>query len=55
MLSEFYIEALLVDDELADQVSEAWNAQILNDGATCIAWVLIAELSNDQYWDAGLS
>ncbi len=26
MLTEIYIEALLVDDELADQVWEAWDA-----------------------------
>ncbi len=25
MLAEIYIEALLVDDELADQVWEAWD------------------------------
>ncbi len=25
MLSETYIEALLVDEELADQVWQAWN------------------------------
>ncbi len=26
MLTEIYIEALLVDEELADQVWKAWNA-----------------------------
>jgi len=26
MLTEIYIEALLVDEELADQVWEAWDA-----------------------------
>jgi len=26
MLTEIYIEALLVDEELADQVREAWDA-----------------------------
>jgi len=25
MLTEIYIEALMVDEELADQVWEAWN------------------------------
>ncbi len=43
MLTEIYIEALLVDEELADQVWEAWDARELNDAAACIAWVLIVE------------
>jgi hypothetical protein len=42
MLTEFYIEALLVDEELSDQVWEAWDAGKLNDFAACIAWMLIA-------------
>ena len=54
MLTRIYIEALLVDEELADQIWEAWDAQILNDGAACIAWTLIAGLPAEQYWDAGL-
>ncbi len=41
MLTELYIEALLVDEELADQVWEAWDAENLDDGAACIAWMLI--------------
>jgi len=34
MLTEIYIEALLVDEELADQV---WDAGKLTDGAASIA------------------
>ncbi len=41
MLTETYIEALLVNEELADQVWEAWDARELNDAAACIAWMLI--------------
>ena len=41
MLTEIYIEALLVDGELADQVWEAGDARELNDAAACIAWMLI--------------
>ena len=41
MLSEIYIEALLVDPEAADQVWEAWDAGELNNAAACIAWTLI--------------
>ncbi len=44
MLTEIYIEALMVDEELADQVWEAWDAGKLNDGAVCIAWLLVAGL-----------
>ncbi len=37
MLAEIYIQALLVDEDLSDQVGEAWNAEKLTDGATYIA------------------
>ncbi len=43
MLAEIYIEALLVDEELADQVWEAWVAGEIDDQIACIAWVLIVE------------
>ncbi len=42
MLTETYIEALLVDEELADQVWEAWDADVIDDLAACWAWWLIA-------------
>ena len=38
MLTEIYIEALLVDEALADQV---WDAGGTDDETTCIAWMLI--------------
>ncbi len=44
MLTEIYIEALLVDEELADQVWEAWYSGEANDETACIAWILIAGL-----------
>ena len=47
MLTRLYIEALLADEELADQVWEAWDAgQADNQTAciACIAWMLIAML-----------
>ena len=43
MLTEIYIEALLVDKELADQVWKIWDAGKLNDVAACRAWMLIVE------------
>ena len=42
MLTEIYIEALLVDEDLADQVWGAWNAGEVDDQTVCIAWMLIA-------------
>ncbi len=42
MLTEIYIEAF--DEELADQVWEAWDADKADDLTACIAWMLIAML-----------
>jgi hypothetical protein len=42
MLTETYIEALLVDEDLADQVWGFWVAGIIPDELTGIAWRLIA-------------
>ena len=40
MLTETYIEALLVEKELADQV---WDNGEIDDQVACIAWMLIVE------------
>jgi len=42
MLTEIYIEALLVDEDLADQVWEAWDAGKADDQVAWLAWWLIA-------------
>ncbi len=42
MLIEIYIEALLVDEEAADEVWEAWKNEEIDDGLAAIAWKLIA-------------
>ena len=42
MLTEIYIEALLVDEELADQVWEAWDGGEIDDLTTFIVWSLLA-------------
>ncbi len=42
MLTEIYIEALLVDEELADQVWETWNKGEINHAVAYTAWILIA-------------
>ncbi len=41
MLTELYIEALLVDEELADQVWEAWDAGEIDNLGAYIAWLRI--------------
>jgi len=43
MLTEIYIEALLVDEELADQVWEAWDIEKVDSQIACVAWLLIAD------------
>ncbi len=45
MLAEIYIEALLVDEELADQVWAAWDADETDDQTAFPAWMLIAMLA----------
>ncbi len=42
MLTEIYIEALLVDEELADQVWEAWDKGEIDDQVAWLAWRLMA-------------
>ncbi len=44
MLTEIYIEALLVDKELADQVWECWQYGKISDVVACTAWMLIVGL-----------
>ncbi len=43
MFTEIYIEGLLVDEELADQVWEAWDAGEIDDQIACIAWMVKVE------------
>ncbi len=42
MLAEIYIDALLIGEELADQVWEAWDAGEINHAVAYTAWILIA-------------
>ncbi len=42
MLTEIYIEALLVYEELADLVWEAWDGGVIDDELTELAWLLLA-------------
>ena len=45
MLTQFYIEALLVDEGLADQVWEAWISGMIDHELASIAWLLVAALN----------
>ncbi len=45
MLTEFYIEALLVDEELADQVWEAWDGGEIDGATGLLMWLWIAYLT----------
>jgi len=45
MLSRAYIEALVVDEELADQV---WDAREIDDCAAYFAWLLISFSSSEK-------
>jgi len=41
MLTEIYIEALLVDEVLADEVWEAWDRGEIDDATAWLTWWLI--------------
>ncbi len=41
MLTRIYIEALLVDEELADQVWEAWDTGEIDGQGASVAWFLM--------------
>ena len=43
MLTDLYIDALLVDENLADQVWELWDADVIDCELAAIAWLLLPE------------
>jgi len=43
MLTEIYKEALLVNEDLADQVWEAWDKGEIDDQVTATIWLWIAD------------
>ena len=47
MLTEAYIQALLVDEELADLVWEVWNAGVITDDLAVLAWSTLAATGGD--------
>ncbi len=42
MLTENYIEALLVDEDRADQVWELWSTGVITDDLAALAWAKLA-------------
>ena len=48
MLTEAFIEALPVDEELTDQVWELWNSGLIDDEISTVAWWLIATSFAEQ-------
>ena len=42
MLIRTYIEALLADEHLAEEVWTIWDRGIIDDGLATIAWLIIA-------------
>ena len=45
MLTEIYIEALLVDEEIADKIWEAWDSGEINDFVAARGWWAIVTLN----------
>ena len=45
MLVHLYIEALLVDEELADLVWELLDADVIDDEVAALAWSLLTNFS----------
>ena len=48
MLTEIYIEALLVDEELADQVWETWDKGEIDASSAIMLWSMIAFGAGEQ-------
>jgi len=43
MLTQIYTEALLVDEDLADQVWEAWDKGDIDDQVAWLAWFVMSQ------------
>ena len=54
MLTELYIEALLVDEELADLVWEAWDGGQIPDDLAAFAWCILATTECQWRLDADI-
>ncbi len=45
MLTEIYIEALLVNEEMADQIWMAWDAGQIDDCLAAWAWIAVGRMN----------
>ena len=52
MLTRIYIEALLVDEELADEVWERWNAGAITDELAGLAWWIVSVGGSENFADS---
>ena len=50
MLTRRYIEAILTDSKLADEVWELWNAGLIPDVLAAIDWWAIAKKLETKLW-----
>ena len=48
MFTELYIEALLVDEELADMVWELWDARVISDYLAALVWHILASSTHAE-------
>ena len=48
MFTGIYIEALLVDEDLADQVWEAWDTGEIDDATAFLMWLIVARSLPDK-------
>ncbi len=46
MLTEWYIEALLVDEKAADEIWELWNLGMISDQIAVRAWYIVASTTD---------
>jgi len=48
MFTEIYLESLLVDEDLADEVWELWDAGIIPDDLAEIAWIVTTSMPQQK-------
>ena len=46
MFTRLYVEALLADEDLADQVWELWNDGLIPDDVAAGAWCILATVGD---------
>lgn len=52
MFTRLYVDALLVNPELADQVWDAWDTGIITDEKAALAWCILSaenQIGPDDY------